>query len=71
MMDELAKAAAQLVAIKDLKAAVGRALTNEQQLAVSRAVTANPKAFELWLETDAGRAATRAYVDAFVPPSST
>jgi len=61
----LAQAAAKIDSFDAMKAAVGRALTEQQQLAVSAKLSANPAAFIEWLGTDAGKAATRVIADAF------
>jgi hypothetical protein len=66
MIEELAKAAAELVAAHELRQAVGGALTEEQQITISRMVTVDPKRFHRWLATDEGRVATRNYVDMFL-----
>lgn len=49
-----------------LKTAVGRALTSQQQLAVSARLAVSPTAFIDWLGTEEGRAAAHTLADAFV-----
>ena len=49
-----------------LSYAIGEAITVDQQIALSRVMDGDPGAYQRWLKTDAGRAATRAYVDAYL-----
>lgn len=66
MMEQLQAAARQLADANELKTAIGRVLTEEQQIAVTARIEGDKRAFFRWLDTDAGREATRAYVTAFL-----
>jgi len=66
MIEQIQKAIKQLADIDALKNKVGVALDAGQQMNISRMLAIDPQAFSKWLDTDAGRAATRTYADAFI-----
>jgi sarcosine oxidase gamma subunit len=55
---------------QSLHAAIGAALTPEQQLNVSSLVAAGPDKFIAWTRTDEGRAAVQALADKFTSASA-
>lgn len=65
LMEQIAAASRQMEAASRVKAAIGRALTAEQQLAVSAKIADGPERFIVWATTDDGRAAIRALADKF------
>lgn len=56
----------KLKEINELKERIGAALTQGQQMNISRKLAIDPDAFHKFVDTDAGRAATRAYAEAFL-----
>ena len=52
------------------KTAIGLALSAQQQNAVSAKLAASQNSFLEWSGTDAGKAAIRALVDAFITPAA-
>lgn len=66
MIDQIQKAIKQLAEIDALKMKVGMQLTEGQQMGISRALAIDHDAFAKFISTDAGRAATRAFADAFL-----
>jgi hypothetical protein len=66
IMDQFNAAAGQLQAANAIKHAVGNALTDEQQIAISSKVIDGVGPFVRWAATDAGRNAIRAMADAFI-----
>lgn len=69
MISDIQAAIAQLAGVNELKAALGRTLTVEQQMEVSKRMHADPRELLRWIETDAGRVAARAFIDAWVAPA--
>lgn len=58
--------AAQLDAARRVHAAIGAALTEPQQIAVSAKIVKGMDAFIAWTQTDKGRQALREMADKFV-----
>jgi uncharacterized circularly permuted ATP-grasp superfamily protein len=50
---------------ESLQAAIGAALTQDQQLAVSAKIATGPEEFIAWSKTDAGRTAIKEFADKF------
>lgn len=65
MLNELQKALEKLAIVDTLRETIGAALTEPQQVAISAKVAADNTAFVRFVNSDAGRAATRAFADAF------
>jgi len=70
IMQQIASASKQLETADRLRAAIGSALTAEQQLAVSERIASGPEKFIAWVNSDAGRAAIRKMADDFVAASA-
>ena len=66
LMQQIANASQQMESAARIRAAVGSALTPEQQLAVSSKVASGPEQFIAWAHTDEGRATIRLVADRFV-----
>lgn len=66
LMEQIAAASRQMEGAARIKAAIGAALTPEQQLAVSAKIADGPERFIVWATTDEGRATIRLMADRFV-----
>lgn len=66
LMEQIARASRQMENAERIKAAIGAALTPEQQLAVSARVADGPAKFIAWCSTNEGRAAIKELADKFI-----
>lgn len=74
MIEQLQNALATLAKIDEMRTKIGMALSDVQQMAISRKLAIDTKAFENWIASDEGRAALRALADTFIgltPPART
>lgn len=66
LLDHINYASRQLETFDKMRAAIGNALTKDQQLAVSAKIASGPDSFVTWTKTDSGRDMVRMLVDEFV-----
>lgn len=66
LMEQIARASRQMESAERIKAAIGGALSAEQQLAISARVTDGPAKFITWCSTNEGRAAIKEMADKFI-----
>lgn len=66
LMEQIANASRQMENAARIRAAVGSALTSDQQLGVSAKVASGPEQFIAWTQTDEGRATIRLVADRFI-----
>ena len=66
LMGKLKEMSAQIEIAQRIRTALGNALLPDQQIDISKIVTANKDSFINWIGTDAGRAAVRDFADKFI-----
>jgi hypothetical protein len=66
MIEQLKSAMEQLAFVTKMRDVVGNALSNDQQIAISKKIASNNDSFIDWAKTDEGRAAIRELANKFI-----
>lgn len=70
MIEQLRSALQQLATAEKLRNSIGRVLTTDQQVDISKIIARDGEAFTDWTLTDAGRRCIQDFADKFIAAKS-